>query len=345
MTVEQVLVLAQGDDGGADLVVDALRARQVSVARLDTADFPADVALTARPDQPGDPGHLRIGRRIVPLSEVSAVYRSHPARPVLPADLSGPERRFATLESVYGLGGVLAAQRWRWVDHPAAAADASYKPHQLAVAAGLGLAVPPSLVTNDGAAARAFLAQLGDGAQPALVYKTLGPGVLTEADELRIVYTSQLTADDLDPACDAAIAVCPVLLQAWVPKAYDARLTAVGDRCFAVAVQTSHPEAHIDWRCRYDQLTYQTIPVPPTIAEAVRAFLRRFGLRFGTFDFSVTPDGSWWFLECNPAGRWAWLVEETGLPIAEALADELTRPEHPGHLTVPESTDALVGAP
>jgi len=34
---------------------------------------------------------------------------------------------------------------------------------------------------------------------------------------------------------------------------------------------------------------------------------------------------SWWFLECNPVGQWGWLVEETGLPIADAIADELVR--------------------
>ena len=28
-------------------------------------------------------------------------------------------------------------------------------------------------------------------------------------------------------------------------------------------------------------------------------------------------------LECNPAGQWGWIAEQTGLPIAEAIADEL----------------------
>lgn len=29
------------------------------------------------------------------------------------------------------------------------------------------------------------------------------------------------------------------------------------------------------------------------------------------------------FLECNAAGQWGWLAEACGLPIAEAIADEL----------------------
>ena len=107
------------------------------------------------------------------------------------------------LESVYGLGGVFAAQRWRWLDRPSAVADASYKPHQLTVAAECGLNVPASLVTNDGAQARKFAAEV-DGE---LIYKSLSTGVLTEQDELRIIYTTLLTDDDLDKRHDRSIAL------------------------------------------------------------------------------------------------------------------------------------------
>lgn len=43
----------------------------------------------------------------------------------------------------------------------------------------------------------------------------------------------------------------------------------------------------------------------------------------GALDFIVTDDADWVFLECNPNGQWAWIEEETGLPIAAALADAL----------------------
>ncbi|WP_158642338.1 MULTISPECIES: transposase [Actinomadura] len=39
--------------------------------------------------------------------------------------------------------------------------------------------------------------------------------------------------------------------------------------------------------------------------------------------FAVTEDGAWWFLECGPGSQWAWLEDETGAPIAEAVADTL----------------------
>jgi len=46
-------------------------------------------------------------------------------------------------------------------------------------------------------------------------------------------------------------------------------------------------------------------------------------LNYGALDFVITPAGDWRFLEVNPNGQWLWLADETGLPIAEAIADEL----------------------
>ncbi|HSL09316.1 MAG TPA: ATP-grasp ribosomal peptide maturase [Pseudonocardiaceae bacterium] len=320
MSTSTVLVVAQAHDGTADLVVDALLTRGAEVARIDTADFPGAFSLAATPDRIDSPGWLCVRGRRIDLESVCSVYRRSPARFAFPGGMSAPERRFATLESVYGLGGVLSAQPWRWIDHPSAVADATYKPRQLRVAARCGLTVPRSLVTNVGARAREFAAEVGG----VLVYKSLSTGVVTEQDELRIIYTSRLTADDLD---DGAISLCCHLFQEWVPKAFDVRLTVVGDRCFAVAVHAGSPEAEVDWRSRYDDLRYEVCGAPGKVRRGVRAYLREFNLTFGAFDFSVTPDGRWWFLECNPAGQWGWLAEETGLPIAEAIADELVGAE------------------
>ena len=318
MSDATVLVLAQAQDWTADLVVDALLGREVDVARIDTGDFPGSLSVVATPERVSAPGWLRYRDRRIDLASVFSVYRRQPAQFVFPAGMSAPERRFATLESTYGLGGVLCAQPWRWIDHPAVVADAGYKPRQLRLAVQCGLTVPRSLVTNVGAQAREFAAEVREG----FVYKSLSPGVVTEQNEVRVIYTSRLTAEDLD---DDAIGLCCHLFQEWIPKAFDVRLTVVGDRCFAVAVHAGSPEAHVDWRARYDGLRYQVCETPEEVRCAVVAYLRAFGLTFGAFDFSVTPDGRWWFLECNPAGQWGWIAEETGLPIAEAIADELAR--------------------
>ncbi len=318
MSDRTVLVVAQAHDTTADLVVDALLVRGTDVARIDTADFPGMLSLSARPERVESPGWLCSRGTRIDLASVCSVYRRQPAQFTFPTGMSIPEQRFAAVESTYGLGGVLSAQPWRWIDHPAMVADASYKPRQLRVAAQCGLTVPRSLVTNVGAEVREFATEIRDG----LVYKSLSPGVITEQDEMRIIYTSRLTADDLD---DRAIGLSCHLFQEWIPKAFDVRLTVVGEECFAVAIHADSPDTEIDWRTRYDELRYEVRETPDAVRSGVVTYLRAFGLVFGAFDFSVTPDGRWWFLECNPAGQWGWLAEETGLPIAEAIAEELVR--------------------
>ncbi|MGH3768617.1 MAG: MvdC/MvdD family ATP grasp protein [Pseudonocardiaceae bacterium] len=175
MSGQVVLVVAQAQDGTADLVADALLAREADVARIDTADFPGSLSIAATPERIDSPGWLRCRGRRIDLASVHSVYRRQPAQFVFPAGMSAPEQRFATLESTYGLGGVLSAQPWRWIDHPAMVADAAYKPRQLRVAAQSGLNVPRSLVTNVGAQAREFASEA-----QGLVYKSLSTGVIAE---------------------------------------------------------------------------------------------------------------------------------------------------------------------
>ena len=64
--------------------------------------------------------------------------------------------------------------------------------------------------------------------------------------------------------------------------------------------------------------------LPEEIADKCRRYLQHMGLNFGCFDFIVTPDGEYVFLECNPNGQWLWVELATGLKIADAIADFLS---------------------
>jgi glutathione synthase/RimK-type ligase-like ATP-grasp enzyme len=54
--------------------------------------------------------------------------------------------------------------------------------------------------------------------------------------------------------------------------------------------------------------------------------MRALGLGFGAVDLVVARDGSHHFLEVNPVGEWGMLERDLGLPIADAIAEELCRP-------------------
>ena len=76
-------------------------------------------------------------------------------------------------------------------------------------------------------------------------------------------------------------------------------------------------------RLQYQSISYAVTETPGVVRSQVGTLLDALGLRFAALDFVVAPDGRWWFLECHPNGQWAWIGEETGMPIACALADAL----------------------
>ncbi len=282
--------------------------------RLDPGEFPSRLALTAELDRRWCGTLSPTG---LDLATVSAIYYRRPSDFTLPAGMSGPEQRFARAQARIGPGGILASLPARWINHPSALADAEYKPRQLAVATELGLSVPPTLITNQAPAVREFAARHGQ-----LVVKPLTDPIVAEADDYTTVWTRLVTQDDLTDL--QGVETTAHLFQAWVPKAYEVRITAVGAHVFPVAIIAGTPQAKVDWRSDYDALTYKRIDCPPGLTTRLAQFLDRFGLVYGAFDFAVTDDEHWVFLECNAAGQWGWLAEECDLPIAAAIAAELT---------------------
>ena len=98
----------------------------------------------------------------------------------------------------------------------------------------------------------------------------------------------------------------------------------VVDQFFAVAIHAGSDRAYVDWRSDYDALRYESIDTPCDVRYSIKTLLELLGLPFGAFDFTVTSDGEWVFLELNPNGQWGWIEDHTDLPITTAMADLLT---------------------
>ncbi|SMF04226.1 ATP-grasp ribosomal peptide maturase [Streptomyces sp. Amel2xC10] len=313
-----VLIIAASDDWPTDRVVVELESRGIEVFRMDTADFPQRLFLAGRIDQEHAwTGGLTTEYRTVELSRVGAVYYRAPGAFRFPEGMSGPEERFASAQARAGLGGVLSALECRWVNHPTAMARAEYKPVQLAAARACGLNVPRTLITNRPEEVSAFAAEIGGP----IVCKPVASPVLVENGRLKSVYTHCLTPEDLEDL--RGINTTAHLFQAWARKDHEVRLTVVGERMFAAAIHAGSAAAHEDWRSDYGALEYTTTTVPEPVAGGMRRLMQRLHLRYGAADFVVSPDGRWTFLEVNPCGQWDWIQGATGLPIAEAIADDL----------------------
>lgn len=219
-------------------------------------------------------------------------------------------------EAKLGLGGVLASLPVRWVNHPNRSADASYKPVQLAVAARCGLDAPETLITNRADSVRRFA---GGGAT---VAKALGAPAIVEGGGRKTTFTHRLDPAELTDL--RGVEHTAHQFQRWVPKAFDARVIAVGDRVFAAAIHAGNDAAYVDWRNDYTALRYEPIEPPAHVAAGSVAYCREFGLSYGAFDFVIRPDGVWVFLECNPGGQYGWIEDAIDVPITETIADLLS---------------------
>lgn len=318
--MNSVLMIGEAGDWSIDVVAAELASRGVASFRFDTAEFPGRAQIAARFDPESSAqcwqGTIRSVDGTVAIENVAAVYYRKPRDFELSSRMSEPERRFARAQARVGIGGVLSSVRGRWVNHPAAVADAEYKPRQIAIAARCGLPVPATLITNDPDEVRAFAS-----ARSRLIVKPLAAPIVHEGGGFTSIYTRLVgEADFVDLG---GVDTTAHLFQEFVEKEYEVRLTAIGDRLFTVAIPARSQAAQVDWRTDYDSLTYEVVECPHFITSRIGRFLESCVLVYGAFDFVVRPDGEWVFLECNSGGQWGWLAEECGLPIAAAIAEAL----------------------
>lgn len=313
-----VLFLASPSDSEAACVADAVIAQGVPVAWLDTAWFPERARVSAELTSKGWRAEIVTPHGLVNSDDVSSVFYTQSQPFTFPNGLSEPELRFVTVEARFGLGGLLASLPVRWVSHPSCVADAEYRIRQMDVAARCGFRLPPSLLTNEVQQAKRFAAT-----QHSIVYKAIMHKLISEEDRVKLIYTTPV-----DPASlDERVGFTAHLFQRnMADKVFDVRVVATrGGARIGIAIRTDDPAALQDWRTGWGSLTYESVDVPTSIAVGCQDLMRALDLRMGVFDFSVDRSGTCWYLEVNPGGRWAWLQAETGLPIAQAIAAELTR--------------------
>ncbi|MDP9121441.1 MAG: hypothetical protein M3O15_08755 [Acidobacteriota bacterium] len=135
-------------------------------------------------------------------------------------------------------------------------------------------------------------------------------------------YTSILTEDLL--VSDELLQTTPGIFQVLVPKAYELRVTLIGQRPFAAKVLSQETiGGKLDWRKAYGELRMEPYELPQEVAEGCNRLMEKLGLVFGCFDFIVTQDRQYIFLEVNEMGQFLFVEHFTGLPLLDAFSEFL----------------------
>jgi glutathione synthase/RimK-type ligase-like ATP-grasp enzyme len=311
--VRRILLVTTASDLAADLVIFHLRRRDVQFIRFNQEDFPERAAI-AWPSE-GSCATLAVDGEEVSCANISSAWFRYPTGPTVPAAEDQRTTDFVAREATGFLAGFWETMPWFWMNRPSAVTLASSKLRQLAQAHANGFHVPKTLVTNCAQAAREFVSSRDT------IVKAVVSGGFTEATQRFAIYTTPITIDDL---ADDVVRVAPIIFQEHIENSFDLRVTVVGTRVFSTRISIRHRDGEADWRAIDPaQLTYERYSLPSAIEAASVTLLKAFSLSFAALDFIVTPDGEHVFLEINPSGQWGWLEEATGLPITDAIVDDL----------------------
>jgi len=191
-----------------------------------------------------------------------------------------------------------------WVNPLERRERAQAKPVQIHEALKLGLKVPPTLFSNDPSEIRRFIHE-HDGQ---VIYKPFLPAQWTGETSVAMTFTTPITAADLPS--DDLIQLSPGIFQRKIEKAYELRVTYMGDYCVvAKLLSQERDSSKIDWREAF--LDFPVVPgeLPEEVDRKCRSLMAALGLLFGCFDLIVTPNGDHIFLEINEMGQFLWIEQ------------------------------------
>ena len=310
----QVLLLASKFDLSCDYVVSHLRRRKASYFRLNTEDFDR-LAIVAVPDERRVQINAEDLEIRLQLPQLKAVYFR---RGVYPREAFTPlhsadEQLVRTHRSAF-MRNLMLFDSCLWINHPAATYKAEHKALQLAAAKQMGFAVPRTVITNHASGVR--LVAQGDSQ---VAIKGLDTVLVRQDDMETFGYTTLMETTDAELA---HLASAPLVAQEALTDKLDLRVTVVGDKAFCSSVEYQGQPIPGDWRLVKSCASFSPYVLPKGIATKCVQLTQHLGLVFGAIDLAL-QDGTYYFLEINPTGEWAWLVDQSNLPIDQAIAAAL----------------------
>jgi len=225
----------------------------------------------------------------------------------IPAD---PENQLHKFQWASFIRNLIIFENVLWINNPVATYKSENKLYQLKIARQVGFKIPYTVVSND-----RKLSIIKGKSKYAI--KTLDTGLLKIHDKDAFIYTNIVTGSELKKS---KLHSAPVVIQECLSPKIDIRVTVVGNEVFAVKILKQGKKIEGDWRkIKKEELEYLPVKLPSDINQRCINLVKRLGLVFGAIDLAFA-NGEYYFLEINPTGEWAWLVNSVNFPIHKEIA-------------------------
>ena len=314
--MEKILIITNSADPHSDSVINQIKKKE-SIFRVNTDEllnnfrydfFIDDKSLTNSFINP-------IGR-ILKLEEIRSVYYRRPEKPILSEKTSFDY--ISISEAWNGFFHVLYSIYDKvWLGHPHIDKFASSRLVQLKTAQKIGWNIPPTIISRNPDEIRMFCRKYSE-----LAIKPLGEKGASIDGQWFPYFTSRISAEQIINKNNSELSVTYSYLQAYIPKKNEWRITVIGNEVFPCILNSQDStDGKIDWRTvHFDTIKHEIGEISETFKRQLIQYLNYLKLPFGAFDFILTPNNKFVFLECNPNGQWLWIEELTKLPISNSIA-------------------------
>ncbi|KKA43419.1 hypothetical protein [Salinivibrio sp. KP-1] len=308
------LLITNKQDVTMDFIVQELERRCLPYLRLNTEDIASYfVSFGVRKND----WQLEYNGTAVSGKNISAAYFRRPGNPEFD-DLAEHED-YVRNEWLAALKSLYWRMKDKFLNSPSDILLSEDKPRQLSEAYDIGFNLPGTIITNNFEKIAPFQKEFS------LIAKPLRQAILGDES---VVFTSSIGS--VSAKDSSKISVCPCIFQQEIAKKYDLRITIVGENAYPVAIHSqTNLETKTDWRKGgYTDIKHTLVDIPSNIKNMCIALTKRLGLRFSAIDLIVDNNNTYWFLEINPNGQWAWIENQTKAPISKAIVDELVEISH-----------------
>ncbi|MFB4169923.1 hypothetical protein [Virgibacillus sp. JSM 102003] len=314
MNNPSVLIISNSLDFTTDYVCVELEARKIPYLRLNRDEFDKynirlEVKDTSLFVNIKDRDYWITERDLISIYYRAPIY----LRDIYQTNIETEEQLYRTQWTSF-IRNLSIFEDVRWLNNPTSTFKAENKILQLKYAQLIGFDYPDTTVLNS-----TYGVQLVDNKK--YIVKSLDTAVLKIEDNEAFVYSMALFGREIK---ESNLRSSPVILQEYIEPKVDIRVTVIKKEIYAVKILKENKGIKGDWRLHKYSLSYIPIEIPFDIANKCREILEKFDLAFGAIDLAKSGD-KYYFIEVNPTGEWAWLVDNANQLIFKSICDYLER--------------------
>lgn len=223
---------------------------------------------------------------------------------------NNPEEQLKTSQWMSLFRNLMCIDGAVWINNPTSTFHAENKIIQLKIARQIGFEIPETYILNN-------VSELPEDNE--YIIKSLDTAIFSFGTQEGFVYTNNTSYSELSVS---NLSIAPVVVQKNLSPKIDLRVTVVGQDVYAVKILINGEGVQGDWRKLKDKVSFVPIQLPVNEMEKCIKLVQGLDLLYGAIDL-VLYENEYFFIEINPTGEWAWLVDSANQKIHKSICNYL----------------------